>query len=87
MLGDAVTTYPNAKRALLTDFKDRDAAIQAMKAAYTHVYLFKPCQPPDQNLYPTINDLLSDWEIEAFPPMQGLVVRTLPPTVAALLTG
>ena len=50
--------YPDAKRVLLTAYADTDAAIQAINQARIHHYLLKPWDPPEEQLYPVIDDLL-----------------------------
>jgi len=59
-LQQAIEFYPHAKRALLTAYADTDAAIQAINAVAIHHYLLKPWDPPEEKLYPVIDDLLSD---------------------------
>ena len=53
--------YPDAKRVLLTAYADTDAAIRAINDADVHHYLLKPWDPPDERLYPVIDDLLETW--------------------------
>ncbi len=53
-----VKLYPDAKRTLLTAYADTDAAIRAINDARIHHYLLKPWDPPEQNLYPVLDDLL-----------------------------
>ena len=53
--------YPDAKRALLTAYADTDAAIQAINEVELDHYLMKPWDPPEDNLYPILDDLLDDW--------------------------
>jgi thioredoxin reductase (NADPH) len=66
-LQQAVTFYPDAKRVLLTAYADTDAAIAAINEAGVNHYLLKPWDPPEENLYPVLDELLEDWQ-EAFPP-------------------
>jgi len=66
--------YPNACRVLLTAYADTDAAIQAINEIKLHHYLLKPWDPPEENLYPVINELLNDWLAEYTPPYDGLRV-------------
>ncbi len=73
-LTEAVKLYPNAKRTLLTAYADTDAAIRAINDARIHHYLLKPWDPPDQNLYPVLDDLLEDWQASYRPPFAGLRV-------------
>ncbi|HEU4715023.1 MAG TPA: FAD-dependent oxidoreductase [Pyrinomonadaceae bacterium] len=66
-LAQAITLFPDAKRVLLTAYADTDAAIAAINAAGVNHYLLKPWDPPEENLYPVIDELLEDWQA-AFPP-------------------
>jgi len=71
---DAVKLYPESKRALLTAYADTDAAIRAINEARIHHYLLKPWDPPDEHLYPVLDDLLEDWQAGYRPPFVGLRV-------------
>jgi thioredoxin reductase (NADPH) len=73
-LAEAMKIYPNACRVLLTAYADTDAAIQAINEIKLHHYLLKPWDPPEENLYPVINELLNDWLAEYTPPYDGLRV-------------
>jgi thioredoxin reductase (NADPH) len=64
--------YPDAKRVLLTAYADTDAAISAINDVRIHYYLMKPWDPPEQNLYPYLDDLLEDWQAGYYPPFEGL---------------
>ncbi|HEY1579181.1 MAG TPA: FAD-dependent oxidoreductase [Terracidiphilus sp.] len=66
--------YPEAKRVLLTAYADTEAAIQAINTAQIHYYLNKPWDPPEEKLYPVLNDLLDDWKAGYRPPFEGLRV-------------
>jgi thioredoxin reductase (NADPH) len=57
--------YPKAKRALLTAYSDTGAAIAAINEAQIDYYLQKPWDPPEERLYPTLDDLLDDWQADA----------------------
>lgn len=61
-LNKAREIFNDAKVVLLTAFGENEAIIDAMKRFRVDDYLIKPCQPPEQNLYPAISDLLADWE-------------------------
>jgi thioredoxin reductase (NADPH) len=56
-LAEAMKIFPNACRVLLTAYADTDAAIQAINTIKLHHYLLKPWDPPEENLYPVINEL------------------------------
>src|ERR1051325_9797478 len=66
-LAQAIDLYPDAKRVLLTAYADTDAAIAAINEAGINHYLLKPWDPPEENLYPVLDELLEDWGA-AFPP-------------------
>lgn len=68
----AMPFYPDAKRALLTAYADTEAAIKAINEIQLHHYLMKPWDPPDQHLYPILDDLLEDWRAGYRPPFEGL---------------
>jgi thioredoxin reductase (NADPH) len=72
LLTQAITLYPHACRALLTAYADTEAAIQAINNAAVHYYLLKPWDPPDEKLYPVIDDLLDDWWASYRPPFEGI---------------
>src|SRR5438093_3805056 len=65
-LEQAIALYPDAKRVLLTAYADTDAAIAAINEAGINHYLLKPWDPPEEHLYPILDDLLEDWRA-AFP--------------------
>jgi thioredoxin reductase (NADPH) len=56
---------PSAKRVLLTAYADTEAAIQAINEVDLDYYLLKPWDPPEENLYPAVEDLLTAWEAGA----------------------
>ncbi|MGH9598518.1 MAG: response regulator, partial [Terracidiphilus sp.] len=66
--------YPEARRVLLTAYADTEAAIRAINTARIHYYLNKPWDPPEEKLYPVLNDLLEDWTAGYQPPFEGLRV-------------
>jgi len=74
VLGQAMQLFPQAKRALLTAYADTNAAIAAINTARVHYYLLKPWDPPEEQLYPVLDDLLDDWQAEYKAPYQGLRV-------------
>ena len=74
LLERAMTIVPTAKRVLLTAYADTDAAISAINAARVQYYLTKPWDPPEQHLYPVLNDLLEDWQASYRPPFEGIRV-------------
>jgi thioredoxin reductase (NADPH) len=70
----AIPLYPDAKRVLLTAYSDIDAAITAINRVGIDYYLLKPWDPPEELLYPVINDLLDDWLAQYRPPFEGIRV-------------
>jgi thioredoxin reductase (NADPH) len=73
-LGESMQIFPLAKRALLTAYADTNAAIAAINTAKVHYYLLKPWDPPEEKLYPVLDDLLDDWQADYRPPYQGMRV-------------
>lgn len=73
-LEQAVKFYPDAKRVLLTAYADTDAAIAAINGARISHYLLKPWDPPEENFYPVLDDLLEDWRADYRPPFEGIRV-------------
>jgi thioredoxin reductase (NADPH) len=74
LIQQASAVAPVAKRVLLTTYQDSEAAVAAIKRLTIDHYLLKPWQPPEQNLYPALDDLLVDWEACVRPPFEGLRV-------------
>jgi thioredoxin reductase (NADPH) len=62
LLGQVTTHAPEAKRLLLTAYADTDVAISAINDIGLDYYLLKPWDPPEERLYPVLDDLLDDWE-------------------------
>jgi len=73
-LAEAMKIFPNACRVLLTAYADTDAAIKAINDIKLHHYLLKPWDPPEENLYPVVDELLDDWLAQYKPPYEGLRV-------------
>ncbi|MBD0263508.1 MAG: FAD-dependent oxidoreductase [Tolypothrix sp. Co-bin9] len=73
-LEQALSMFPDAKRALLTAYADTDAAIRAINTTRIDYYLMKPWDPPQERLYPVLNDLLDDWQATFHPPFEGIRV-------------
>jgi thioredoxin reductase (NADPH) len=73
-LQQALCIYPNAKRVLLTAYADTEAAIRAINSAKIHYYLNKPWDPPEEKLYPVLDDLLESWKEGYRPPFEGIRV-------------
>jgi thioredoxin reductase (NADPH) len=73
-LEKAMKIYPEAKRVLLTAYSDKDAAIKAINAVKLDYYLIKPWDPPEEKLFPVIDDLLDDWQCNYHPQFKGIKV-------------
>jgi thioredoxin reductase (NADPH) len=66
--------FPQAKRLLLTAYADTEAAIQAINDVGLDHYLLKPWSPPEERLYPILDDVLDDWQANADVPFDGIRV-------------
>jgi len=73
-LMDALTLQPDARRVLLTAYADSSAAIDAINKVRLNHYLMKPWEPPEQNLYPVLSDLLEDWNATSRESFEGIYV-------------
>jgi len=73
-LQQAREIFPGAKRALLTAYADTNAAISAINQANIDYFFMKPWDPPTENLYPPLNDLLDDWRATYRQGFQGIRV-------------
>jgi thioredoxin reductase (NADPH) len=72
VLAQSRDVYPLARRVLLTAYSDIDAAIKAINVAHLDHYLSKPWDPPEECLFPVIDDLLDGWQAEYLPEAKGL---------------
>jgi len=61
----ALEIAPSAKRVLLTAYADTEAAIRAINEVRLDHYLMKPWHPPEERLYPVLDDVLADWHASA----------------------
>ena len=73
-LEQATEIFPKAKRSLLTAYADTDAAISAINDARLDYYLLKPWDPPEEKLYPVLDDLIQDWQAGFKPEFKGVKV-------------
>ncbi len=73
-LAQAIRLYPDCKRILLTAYADTEAAIKAINTVKTDYYLLKPWDPPEEQLYPVLTDLLDDWKAGYRAPFEGIKV-------------
>jgi len=72
LLREALPLQPDAKTVLLTAYADTDVAIRAINDIRLDHYLLKPWDPPEDRLYPVLDDLLADWAAGFRPPFEGL---------------
>src|SRR5512139_1998284 len=61
VLGEVRRQAPDAKLLLLTAYADTDVAIKAINDIGLDYYMLKPWDPPEEHLYPVVDDLLDDW--------------------------
>ncbi len=73
-LQEAKEIFPDAKRALLTAYADTNAAISAINQVSIHYFFLKPWDPPEEHLYPQLDDLLDDWRASYRPGFEGIRV-------------
>jgi thioredoxin reductase (NADPH) len=73
-LSEASKFYPEARKVLLTAYADTEVAIACINSIGLDHYLMKPWDPPEQNLYPILDDVLSDWLASAPLPYEGIRV-------------
>ncbi|MGQ0643365.1 MAG: FAD-dependent oxidoreductase [Gemmatimonadaceae bacterium] len=69
---EAIKLYPDARRVLLTAYADTETAIAAINKVGLDHYLMKPWEPPQERLYPVLDDLLGEWAARARPSFEGL---------------
>ncbi len=71
-LHQALALFPDAKRVLLTAYSDTEAAIRAINEVQLDYYLMKPWDPPEEKMFPQLNDLLDEWQSKHVPLFQGI---------------
>lgn len=74
VLRASLGSHPSARKALLTAYADTDAAISAINDVGLDHYIMKPWDPPEDKLYPILDDLLDDWRAGYRPTFEGLRV-------------
>jgi thioredoxin reductase (NADPH) len=74
LVGLALELFPDVKRVLLTAYADTEAAIHAINDVQIDYYLLKPWDPPEERLYPVLDDLLGDWLAAFRPAFEGVRV-------------
>ncbi len=72
VLAEMRKLFPETKRTLLTAYADTEAAIAAINDVGLDYYFLKPWDPPEQRLYPVMDDLLADWSARAVLPFEGV---------------
>ena len=71
-LDEAIKIFPQAKRVLLTAYADTEAAISSINDVGLDYYLMKPWHPPEERLYPILDEMLEDWKIHVRLPYDGI---------------
>lgn len=71
-LKEAREIFPEAKKVLLTAYADTEAAISSINQVGLDYYLLKPWDPPEERLYPILDDLLAEWQSSAHIPYEGI---------------
>jgi thioredoxin reductase (NADPH) len=72
VLAQTRDVYPLARRIMLTAYSDIDAAVKAINKAHLDYYLSKPWYPPEECLFPVVDDQLDVWQAESLPEAKGL---------------
>ena len=74
LLAETLKLHPRCKRALLTAYADTNAAIGAINRSQLDHYLLKPWDPPEEKLYPPLDDMLDEWRASFRPGYGGVRV-------------
>jgi thioredoxin reductase (NADPH) len=74
LLSEVMKLHPESRRVLLTAYADTDAAIAGINDIALDHYLMKPWDPPEQRLYPVLDDLLAEWRARVRPAFEGIRV-------------
>ena len=74
VLRSSLDKFPAAKKTLLTAYADTDAAIDAINEVGLDYYIMKPWDPPEDKLYPILDDLLVEWQAAYRPTYTGIRV-------------
>ncbi len=74
LLREVRKLHPDARKTLLTAYADTEAAIVSINDIGLDHYLMKPWDPPEQKLYPVLDDLLSEWRSRVRLPYDGIRV-------------
>ncbi len=71
-LEEAMDLFPGARRALLTAYADTEAAIAAINLVDVDHYLLKPWDPPEEKLYPVVDDMIRAWRTHGDAPITAV---------------
>lgn len=74
VLRHSLDKHPRAKKTLLTAYADTEAAISAINDVGLDQYIMKPWDPPEDRLFPILDDLLDDWQASYRPTFEGIRV-------------
>lgn len=74
LLTEVHPLHPGARRVLLTAYADTDVAIAGINQVALDHYLMKPWDPPEQRLYPVLDDLLGEWRARTELAFEGIRV-------------
>ncbi|HEX6049457.1 MAG TPA: FAD-dependent oxidoreductase [Gemmatimonadaceae bacterium] len=74
LLREVSQLHPDSRRVLLTAYADTDVAIAGINEIGLDYYLMKPWHPPEQRLYPVLDDLLTEWQARVIPAFDGIRV-------------
>ena len=72
LLAEVKKLHPESRKVLLTAYADTEAAISSINDIGLDLYLMKPWDPPEQKLYPVLDDLLSEWKSRVHVPYDGI---------------
>jgi thioredoxin reductase (NADPH) len=86
LLVEVKKLHPDACRVLLTAYADTAAAISAINEVGLNHYLMKPWNPPEERLYPVLDDLLAAWAARVRPAFEGIRVVGSPWSPASYTT-
>ena len=71
---EATKVFSSTKKVLLTAYADTEAAIRSINDINLDYYLVKPWNPPEENLYPVLDDILDDWEANVILRYEGIKI-------------
>ena len=74
LLAETIKYYPTSRRALLTADADTNAALGAINQSQVDYYFLKPWDPPEEKLFPALDDMLDDWRASFRPGYRGVRV-------------